>query len=294
VIGRALADALTFQEATMLNALILGLLLTQPASEPPWHQLYQRAIIRLDRGEAAAARADLEAALAQRSAPELGVRIDAVTSVDYLPHLYLAIACHRSGDPKSARRHLEAAAAGVAASSEVGAPLLAEYRSILGLPPSAAPAEPSPETAPEPPGYARFERQPTVLGEEELAELERRVLARCRLDPDTPPHQAPWYFHYELGLELARRHDPQRALDALIEAAQRRREPQRNVRLYGMWFRDYLPYYQIARAHAELGNWECAADALEVSAHASEISQESAEHDDYLFLREEVRSRLTP
>jgi hypothetical protein len=35
---------------------------------------------------------------------------------------------------------------------------------------------------------------------------------------------------------------------------------------------DYLPYLQIARAHARLGNRECALDALRLSQELGEVS----------------------
>ena len=88
---------------------------------------------------------------------------------------------------------------------------------------------------------------------------------------------APWYFHYELGRDLYRRGDPQRALDALIEAATLRADPGHGARIYGMWFMDYLPYLEIARAHARLGNWDCAQNALEYSRQAKEVSERDKE-----------------
>ena len=65
---------------------------------------------------------------------------------------------------------------------------------------------------------------------------------------------------------------PSAALDALIDSVDRRPDPQRKARLYGMWFMDYLPYLQIARAHARLGNRECALDALRLSQELGEVS----------------------
>lgn len=292
----------------MLNALILALLL--PAASPAsgtWYELYEQGVQHVERSEPAAARLALEVALAARPEPGLRLRTYGLRYVDYLPHLYLAIACHLGGDLEAARRHLAAAeAAGAAAESESGRPLLEAYRTLLGAPsPQHEPGPeleqeagqepersmpPSPGTPDDLPGFARFERSPVVLDEREHAELQRRVLSRCRLDPDTSPQRAPWYFHYELGVELERRGDPQRALDAFLEAARRRGDPQRQARLYGMWFTDYLPYYQIARAHAELGNWQCAADALAVSQRHDEIVEGDPEYFDLLSLLSEAEA----
>lgn len=141
------------------------------------------------------------------------------------------------------------------------------------------------------PGYRDFEPQPPVLSDEQLQEVEREVLRRCGLDGATPARQAPWYFHYELGLELARRGDPQRALDALLEATERREASKRGARMYGMWFTDYLPYFQIARLHVVLGNWSCAADALRRSEEEGEVSPETREYPELLELLDEVRAQ---
>jgi len=122
------------------------------------------------------------------------------------------------------------------------------------------------------PSFRRYEKKPPHLSEAEAARIRSEVLTRCKLPQDSKAKDAPWYFHYELGLELAERGDAQRALDALIDSVDRRPEPQRKARLYGMWFLDYLPYLQIARAHAHLGNRECAMDALRLSEQLGEVT----------------------
>ena len=118
------------------------------------------------------------------------------------------------------------------------------------------------------------------------------TIARCQLKPETRPQEAPWYFHYELGRDLYRRGDPQRALDALIEAATRRAEPGHGARIYGMWFMDYLPYLEIARAHARLGNWDCAQSALDFSRQAGEVSEHDKEFAEFRSLALETERHL--
>jgi hypothetical protein len=168
---------------------------------------------------------------------------------------------------------------------------------------SAPPAEPAPRTAPQPPpagskapppapqDYKTFERQPAVLSDAELGRLRAIVLSRCGLAPTSNPASAPWYFHYELGLELERRGDPQRALDAFLDAAARKARPARMSRMYGMWFRDYLPYFEIAKAHVALGNWQCAADALQASERAAEIGENDLAYLEFQELKSEVQAR---
>jgi hypothetical protein len=156
------------------------------------------------------------------------------------------------------------------------------------LPPSDPPPSASVPPPPSARDYKSFERKPTVLSDAELNRLRGVVLSRCGLAPTTNPTSAPWYFHYELGLELERRGDPQRALDAFLEAATRKARPARMSRMYGMWFKDYTPYFEIAKVHVVLGNWQCAADAL----HASERTEEVGKGDQAYFEFQELKSEV--
>jgi tetratricopeptide (TPR) repeat protein len=139
--------------------------------------------------------------------------------------------------------------------------------------------------------YKDFERRPTVLSETELERLKTAVMSRCHVPEGTDLAKAPWYFHYELGLELEKKGDPQRALDAFIAALDRRSSPQQGARMYGVWFIDYLPYFEIAKAHAALGNWECAADALRISADKKETQEGDKRFEEFLELTEETHLR---
>jgi hypothetical protein len=141
--------------------------------------------------------------------------------------------------------------------------------------------------ADEPPRFTVYPKRPGTLSDKEVDAIAAQVAARCKL-PGPRPRQAPWYFHYELGLELAHRGDPQRALDAFVEAVNRRGEPQHGARLYGLWFLDYVPYFHIARAHALLGNWDCAADALALSQRKTEVSAKDAEYAELKELAREI------
>jgi tetratricopeptide (TPR) repeat protein len=166
--------------------------------------------------------------------------------------------------------------------------VLAAFLFLLSVAPIAAQA-PSPE-----PTYKDFERHPEVLSDAELERLKTAVMSRCHVPEGTDLAKAPWYFHYELGLALEKRGDAQRALDAFIEALQRRSDPQQGTRMYGVWFIDYLPYFQIAKAHAELGNWACAADALRLSEQAREVSPADRNYQLILELRQEIEGARKP
>lgn len=243
------------------------LALLSPQSDPAGRAAYDRGRALLESGNPSEARAELERALA--AAPD--------EAPDYLPHLYLAIACHMSGDTAAAKRHLSAAeSSGAAARSDTGRQLLDAFRLLMGQKPERA-------------SFRRYERKAPRLPEAEVARIRREVLSRCRLPADAKASDAPWYFHYELGLSLAEHGDPQRALDALIDSVDRRPEPQRKARLYGMWFLDYLPYLQIARAHAKLGNRECALDALRLSQDLGEVSPQDRDARELQALLDDVK-----
>jgi len=228
----------------LLAAVVLGLVQEAVVGAP---DSYRQGVALIEAGKPAEARVELERALA--AAPR--------EAADYFPHLYLAIACHMTGDTQAAKRHLAASeAAGVAEKSDTGRRLLAAERLLLG----------------EATSFRSYPRRAPRLSADELSRIRRDVLSRCRLPAESKAAEAPWYFHYELGLSLAEHGDPQRALDALIDSVDRRPEPQRKARLYGMWFLDYLPYIQIAKAHAQLGNKACALDALRLSQELGEVA----------------------
>jgi tetratricopeptide (TPR) repeat protein len=253
----------------MWAALIAVGLAAAPAAVhegPVWHKKYEQGVVLVQDGKGAEARALLEEALRLRPSEALRVPTDGLRYVDYLPHVYLAAACHLAGDGAAARKHLaEAERSGVAAKSEAGARLLSAYQLLLvgNAEEAPAPAAAAPETVGKA-GFRDYTPKPSVLSDEETKKLQQQVLQRCRI-PTSGSDRWPWYYYYELGSEMSRRGDNQRALDALVEAVNRRPEPQHYARVYGMWFVDYVPYLQIARAHARLGNRDCAADALRLS-----------------------------
>ena len=251
-----------------------------------WSDHYQRGVGLVQQGKGAEARAELERALGARPTAALQVRSGDRT-FDYLPHLYLALACQMSGDVEHARQYLAAADKdGKAGRSATGRPLLEAYRVLLATPAAANP--------PAEPRYRVFERKPVVLSDERHRQLQAAVLSRCQLKPDADSAQAPWYYHYEMGMRLLAEGDPQRALDALIDAVLRRSEPHREARIYGMWFTDYRPYFHIARAHVRLKNWECAGDALALSARAGEVSERDREFAEFRALLDETRKNGAP
>jgi hypothetical protein len=98
--------------------------------------------------------------------------------------------------------------------------------------------------------------------------LRQKVLVQCGLGEATD--RLPWYFHFEFGRALLEAGDARRAVTQLAQSVDLNPVPRADKRLYGMWFTDYLPYFQLADAHARLENWPCAAHALELSRSSGE------------------------
>jgi tetratricopeptide (TPR) repeat protein len=249
-----------------------------------WHQHYENGVRLIEQGRAADARVELDAALAARPKEGLQIATTPQRYIDYLPHLYLAIADQMSGDVDAARKELAMAEeSNVAMRSEVGRPLLVAYELLLrgdGKTTSARPA------------YAVFLEKPPVLSETEFNTLRNDVLTKCDLPPDSKLANAPWYARYELALELERKGDYPRALHELIDAVALRPNPQRRARMYGMWLIDYYPYFHIARAHVSLANWQCAKNALDISQKLGEIPTDAPEINELAAMQIEAEKHL--
>ena len=114
------------------------------------------------------------------------------------------------------------------------------------------------------PTLHEFERKPYVLSDTEVLKIQEEIRTRCNLPP-AEDRSYPWYYHYELGLTMQKHRDWQRALDSMLAALERRDRPQKFTRIYGMWFIDYFPYYNIGLAHYHLKNWKCAVQSFRLS-----------------------------
>ena len=266
----------------MLKRTIVLLLLALPASAAEWYEHYEKGVRLIEQGRAEAAKASLEAALAARKGEGVQVPTTPQQYIDYLPHLYLAIASQMTGDVDRARKELERAeTSGMAARSEVGRPLLVAYQLLLRG-----------DATGKYPRYAVYEHKPPTLTEEEFQLLRSDVLSKCDLPLDTKLEDAPWYANYELGLRLERKGDYSRALPHFIDAVAHRPNPQRQARMYGMWLIDYYPYFHIARSHVRLENWQCAKNALDISQRLGEIPPSAPENDEWVSLLRVTEQRL--
>lgn len=263
---------------------ILALLLLFATPTAMWYEQYDRGLRLIEQGQGVAAREALGAALALHPEEQLQVATRPSEYIDYLPHLYLAIANQMAGDIDAARQQLTRAEdSGVAAKSEIGRPLLVAYQLLLRGDTTGKYSRPA---------YAVYTARPPVISEQEFNQLRQDVMTKCNLPPDSKLSQTPWYARYELGLELERKGDYPRALNQLIDAVTLRPNPQTHARMYGMWLIDYYPYFHIARAHVRLQNWLCAKNALDISQKVNEIPPPAPEFAEFLALQQETARNL--
>jgi hypothetical protein len=115
--------------------------------------------------------------------------------------------------------------------------------------------------------------------------IRERVLERCGLSSKLAQNKLPWYFHYEFGVELMKEGATDLAIEPLQMTANLKSEPSRGTRMYGMWFVNYLPYYQISLAYSQLGEWDKAWDALQMSESMVEFSPGDFEYDKFESLK---------
>lgn len=264
------------------NLIALLLLAAMPATAAEWYEHYEKGVRLIEAGQAEAAKAALEAALGARSAEGVQLPTAPQQYIDYLPHLYLAIASQMTGDVDRARKELALAeTSGMAAKSEVGRPLLIAYQLLLRG-----------DATGKYPRYAVYEDKPPTLTEEEFQLLRNDVLSKCDLPLDTKLKNAPWYANYELGLRLERKGDYSRALTHFIDAVAQRPNPQKQARMYGMWLIDYYPYFHIARSHVRLENWQCAKNALDISQRLGELPVNAPENEEWVSLLRMTEKKL--
>lgn len=268
---------------TRIALALLLLAATMTISAAEWYENYEKGVRLIAEGQADEAKASLEAALAARAGEGVQIPTRPQQYIDYLPHLYLAIASQMTGDVDRARKELALAeTSGMAVKSEVGRPLLVAYQLLLRG-----------DATGRVPRYAAFEKKPGVLSEQEFQTLRNDVLSKCDLPLDTKMKNAPWYANYEIGLALERKGDYPRALTHFIEAVATRPNPQKQARMYGMWLIDYYPYFHIARSHVRLENWQCAKNALDISQRLEEIPTSAPEINELLSLQRMVAQNTT-
>jgi hypothetical protein len=138
------------------------------------------------------------------------------------------------------------------------------------------------------------EVDPAAVEHIEIEMIKARVLSRCGLSSRLAENKLPWYFHYEYGIELINEGAASHAIEPLQMTANLKSKPVRGERMYGMWFVNYLPYFQISLAYAELGDWENAWDAIRISEEMVEFSPGDFEYDKFTALKELIEQNRQP
>jgi len=207
----------------------------------------------------------------------------------YLPYAFLAAAYFEMGEFARARAALvQSQMFGVAAKTRKGVALLDRYA------PRIMAVDVSPQELAEVglPAFSPAARP--GLTDAEVAEIRTQVLRNCAISSRVKDSKLPWYFHYEFGTRLLEAGDSARALEALLTGADKRVESGRDNRMYGMWYVDYLPYYQMALAHSKLGQWESAYDAIRTSHNFGEFTPSDPDWESFVTLQRLIESKVHP
>ena len=271
---------------TKIIILITGLLLSvaavaaKPDAFPPCEVEYLTGIEFFEQGESQAAAESFFRAIRLAPRPE-------ADPVAYIPYLYISAAYYEMGSFREARDALiQSQVFGVAIETEKGKLLLDRYAAkIMSVPLDDTEFVSGPQSSP-------VDSHSYSLSENEVELIRAQVLNRCSLSSKVANNKLPWYFHYEFGVDLMNAGDSQRAIESFILGANVREDPSRNKRMYGMWYIDYLPYYQLALAHSKLGEWEDASVAIQTSENFGEFSPTDPDYEAFVSLNQLIKSNL--
>jgi hypothetical protein len=117
-------------------------------------------------------------------------------------------------------------------------------------------------------------------------------IRRCVSSIDRADDKLPWFFYYQCGVDLMKAGDAKMAVSAFEIGANALDDPSRDKRMYGMWYVDYLPYYHIAMAYSQLGNWESANTAIESSMANGEFLPADPDYESFSALEQLIKSNL--
>lgn len=260
--------------------LSFGLSAADTETTLPCQDAYLAGVQQFEHGQLSAASESFQEAIMLAPGPE-------AEPGEYLPYIYLAVTQFEMGRIREARDALiQSQVYGVAATTETGRQLLKRYAADIMLAPLDNPEYvSSPQSSP-------VEIQSVFLSDNEVEIIRAQVLKRCALSSKLAENKLPWYFHYEFGVDLMKAGDAQRAINSFLLGANVREEPARNKRMYGMWYIDYQPYYQIALAHSKLGNWESAYSAIQTSENFGEFSPADSDYENFSALDQLIKNNL--
>jgi tetratricopeptide (TPR) repeat protein len=247
---------------------------------PPCQASYLAGVEHFEQGEFQAAAESFSRAIEFAPGPETGPD-------EYLPHIYLAASSFEVGWNRLARDALvKSQVYGVAPVTETGSALIDQYAARI-----MSASLDGPEFASVPLSSPVI-TEPFSLTENEVEIIKAQVLRRCSLSNKIEDNKLPWYFHYEFGVDLMEAGDANRALNSFVLGANVREDPRRGKRMYGMWYVDYLPYYQIALAHTQLGEWKNAQAAIQTSLNLGEFSPGDPDWEQYTALEQLIEEKI--
>ena len=208
---------------------------------------------------------------------------------EYIPYLYLAASRYEAGYTREARDALiQSQVYGVASETEAGKDLLDRYAAqIMSAPLDQTELVMTPQSSP-----VSIAERSYSISDNEAKIIRSQVLKRCALSSKVSTNKLPWYFHYEYGKDLLEAGDSERAIDAFTLGANISEDPGRDKRMYGMWYVDYIPYYQIALAHSQLGDWESARHAIQTSENYGEFSPTDPDYESFTSLEQLIEKNL--
>lgn len=264
---------------------------------------YRSGLQQIEKGEMRAAAESLYQAISLEPDPQAGPD-------EYLPYLHLSIALFEMGQTRAARDALiQSQVFGVAANTETGRQLLDRHaaeimsaplddsRLVLATAPTqaAAPvraASQAPVIAEKSDSRSAASVPINTPEKTEVVASDDASIKRCASSISRADDKLPWFFYYQCGVDLMKAGDAKMAVSAFEMGAKALDDPRRGKRMYGMWFVDYLPYYQMALAYSQLGNWERANAAIKTSVAYGEFSPADPDYGSFSALDQLIKSNL--
>jgi len=227
-----------------------------------WLSNYRKGVAEREKGGCPAAAFYFLEALKERSEPQAGVKLDSVTTVDYLPRLMLADCLCRMGEKDLAEKYLSQGAAEQGLKTSAATALLDSVGKCLGA------------------------KAPPVSADR--IKVLKRVQDKCGLSEEKDKTLYPWYFDYEVSQEFLKTGEYDAVIQYLYRAIDKKAVPQEKTRIYGMWFTDYHPYFLLAKAFYHEGSYGCAVNALDLSFKQEDLSGSAQEKQE----RERIKKDL--
>lgn len=112
--------------------------------------------------------------------------------------------------------------------------------------------------------------------------------------PSTVRADQPWYFYYELALKEIKAGQYQRAINNLLKAIEMRPDPSVRARTTGIFTKKYFPYYYLALAYYQTGQYELASKTLQTSFDRGEILRDKETLKEARGLQQLLQAKLQP